>query len=1059
MLRISLACISILISIGIMAQENYISGYVFNKNGEPIQNVSVKAIHSKTFAKTNVEGFYSILLKADSDTIQVSHIGFLTAFTPIDANSKNLKTYLVRSENQIEEVVINTGYQQLNRQQATGAYEHLSAEDLSLQTGTNILDRIKGMSSGVSFEPNKTGAINPIKIRGNSTLNGPQDVLIILDDFPYTGDVNNINPDDIESVTILKDASATAIWGARAGNGVVVLTSKKGKVNQPIKIDFKANVLVEEKPKPFLEPRISSSDYIDVEQMLYRNGFYDFDIMLNPYSKAAFSPALEVFIQRREGLISKEDSTTTINRLKEIDISQVFLDKIYRKPITQQYGLSISGGGRNNAFNAGINLDKTIGHLSDKNDRLNIKLNNMITISKKLSLDLGAYFTDNNSSSGKSDFTSLRIASRSIPYIPLFDTEGNALPVSHKYRPGFIDTVGSGKMLDWQYFPLSDWERSPVKVNRRDLIANIGLRYKITDNLGMSIKYKKQSQTTGTDRHYMEESYYVRDLVNLYSQRQKDGSIISVIPEGGIQNWQKSAQNSYNVRIATDFTHQWNRNDLTLFGGWDIQEVENKTESGSHYGYRLDPINSTVVDLTKNYPQITGGQGFLPYQNGLSRNVNRYVSVFGTASYGFNERYYISGSLRRDAANIFGLSTNDKWKPLWSIGAAWNLHKEKFIQNWNIQHAKFRVTYGKSGNVNSAKSARPIVRFYVPRPALNYYRAGRVLTLNNPSLRWEEVSTLNFGLDLTVFSGLVDITADYYHKRGDDLYGLAAYDYTGWGLMGTVERNVASIKGNGIDLSIKLRKQWGQLGWHPGVLVNMYRDEVLEYYHAEGVVYRPTSGETVSAVVGKPVYAIQSYRWAGLDNQGNPQGYLNGEKSIDYNKLINSQPMHVDSLAYSGAAMPVWYGNFLNGLYWKGLSLDFNIAFRLGYYFRRGALSYNSLFTQGNGHGEFADRWQKEGDENVTNVPAMVYPNNQMRDSYYISSEATVERADNIRLQFVNLAYNLDDKYAARIGVRTLTLSLNASNIAVLWKKTKLPIDPDGVRSQRVYTVGLKAGF
>src|SRR5690606_30774944 len=126
------------------------------------------------------------------------------------------------------------------------------------------------------------------------------------------------------------------------------------------------------------------------------------------------------------------------------------------------------------------------------------------------------------------------------------------------------------------------------------------------------------------------------------------------------------------------------------------------------------------------------------------------------------------------------------------------------------QRAKFRATYGKSGNVNPAKSAHPIVNFYSPRPQTNYYRAGRVTTINNPSLRWEQVSTLNLGLDLTFLNGLVDLSADYYHKRGDDLYGLAPYDYTNWGLNSTIERNVASIKGHGIDLSMKIRKQWGE---------------------------------------------------------------------------------------------------------------------------------------------------------------------------------------------------------------------------------------------------------
>jgi hypothetical protein len=392
---------------------------------------------------------------------------------------------------------------------------------------------------------------------------------------------------------------------------------------------------------------------------------------------------------------------------------------------------------------------------------------------------------------------------------------------------------------------------------------------------------------------------------------------------------------------------------------------------------------------------------------------------------------------------------------------AWNISNEPFYKLSFLSYLKLRATYGYSGNVDLSRSAVPVQSIRSADYIYSYYTNGVITTLNNPSLRWEKVRTINIGIDFSVFKNILSGSADFYYKSGSDLYGPSSYDYTAFGLVSQVTKNVANMIGKGIDISLQSKNIDSRFKWMTNLLFNYNTDKVTHYYFPDGNIFGATYGSSISAVIGKPLYSILSYKWGGLDANGNPQGYLNKQKSTDYNSMISSLTS-ADSLVYSGQALPEFFGSVGNTFNWKGFALTANLTYALGYYFRKPSIDYTALFKAGIGYGDFDKRWQKPGDELITNVPSMIYPNDPNRNNFYLLSEATVAKADNIRLQFVTISYQFDQKVTSKMPFKMLQLYINGSNLGILWKANKDGIDPDypsSLKPPKSYTLGLRASF
>src|SRR5690242_11626999 len=279
-----------------------LTGKVVNQKGEPVPGATIKIKGENMGATTDEKGAFTLTGFHSNDMMMVSAIGYQTAEIKLNGQ-KELSISLKPDVRELSQVTISTGYQEIPKERATGSFDFIDNKTLNQQVGTNILNRLDGVASAVLFPKQNLQKGPDFMIRGLSTINGPKNPLIIVNNFPYDGDINNINPNDVESVTILKDAAASSIWGVRAGNGVVVITTKKGRFNQPLKVDFNTDVIVSGKPNLSSLRTISSRDYIDVEEMLFDKGYYN-SRLNNTYSFPAVSPVVEILAKQKAGLIS-----------------------------------------------------------------------------------------------------------------------------------------------------------------------------------------------------------------------------------------------------------------------------------------------------------------------------------------------------------------------------------------------------------------------------------------------------------------------------------------------------------------------------------------------------------------------------------------------------------------------------------------------------------------------------------------------------------------------------------------------------------------------------------
>jgi TonB-dependent SusC/RagA subfamily outer membrane receptor len=373
-----------------------IKGKIVNEQNEPIPGATIAIKGSNQQTSTNENGEFTLFGVNELNlNIEITSINYETQ----EINWQGEPELDIRLKQHISELskvsVVSTGYQKIIRDKTPGSFTKIDNELLNRRVSTNIIDRLEGITSGLIFNRNINPSVNQssISIRGRSTIFANANPLIVVDNFPYTGDINNINPNDVENITVLKDADAASIWGAYSGNGVIVITTKKGKYNQPLKLSFNSNVTVSAKPDQYYLPSMSSPDFIEVEQLLFDSGYYR-GAELNP-SHPVLSPAVEIMIKKRDGDISASEAAAQLDVLKSQDRRKDLDKYFYRHGVNQQYALNASGGSYNNNYYFSVGYDKNLS-TAVRNDfnRLTLTANNSFAwLKKKLELNTGIIFT------------------------------------------------------------------------------------------------------------------------------------------------------------------------------------------------------------------------------------------------------------------------------------------------------------------------------------------------------------------------------------------------------------------------------------------------------------------------------------------------------------------------------------------------------------------------------------------------------------------------------------------------------------------------------------------
>jgi TonB-linked SusC/RagA family outer membrane protein len=1032
-----------------------VAGIVTDSKGQPLAGVEVrlKGRNQNTFTQA---GGHFKLNAAAADTLEFRRPGLSTVIA-IVGNNTFFQITMRPDMQQLQEVsVVSTGYQTLRRESATGSFEKIGTSLYNRSVGTDVLGRLDGVS-GILFD-RRPGQQNTPVIRGKSTLFGNSQPLIVVDNFPYNGDINNINPNDVESITILKDASAASIWGVRASNGVIVITTKKGGRNKPLLVSFNANVTIAEKPDALYLPRMSSADFVDVEKMLFDKGFYT--SYENAFSHLALSPVVETLIAQREGQINADAANAQIMALAQHDVRDDLQKYWYRQAVNQQYALNLSGGSDKSTYLFSAGYDHNLTALDGSFQRLNLRSDNSFYLLKNLQLDIGTYITDSRTVTGRSDAGSLVSADgrQLYPYASLADAGGKALPVNLDYRGSFIQSSQKAGFEDWSYRPLDDYKNIDNHSNQLDLLLNTALKYTLFPGLQAEFRYQLESAQTQGTLLYGANSYYARNVVNQYTQTGTGGTLTFPVPPGGIMKTSDTKMLSNSIRAQLNYNHSWNRHQLSALAGYEYRNVRTENRAGGDYGYNADTQSGLPVDYLTDYPLSNYSYFFsstVPFLNNYQTDRIYNLSYFANAAYTFDKRYTLSASARKDESNIFGVNANQKGVPLYSVGGAWTATNESFFQAGWLPLLKLRASYGYGGNVDNTLAAQTTIT-YAGQDPLGKQRYAIINNPPNPDLGWEKTRIINLGLDFGLLHDVISGSIDYYAKKSTDLIGFQPVDQTTGvlnpaTLLFQYKGNVAEMQGKGLEINLHSNNLPGPLKWQTDLLFNYAKSKITRYYQY-GDLAAPYVGDglLVSPLVGKAPFAILTYKWAGLDGQtGDPQGYVNGQISKDYNAILTGTK--VGDLQYNGSAVPQVYGSLRNTFTYKSISLSALISYKFDYYFLRRSPSYSALFSNNDTEsGDYARRWQKPGDEQRTNVPSLVYPANSQRDQFYNQASVNVEKGDNIRLQDLRVAWDADQRNIKKLLFKHIQVYLYVNNIGIIWKATKTTLDPDSPFSMRL---------
>lgn len=1057
------------------AKAQEIKGRVLDQLDEtPLAGVIISLDGSVVKHQTDMEGNFVMFLQPGIHKLNVYHLAYKTETVVIEVPlKKQLIIRLSSQSRQLQEITINTGYQRISKERNSGSFVQVDEALLNRTVSTGIIDRLQNVVPGLIFNKAMGNANNQsqISIRGQATLFSRPDPLIVIDNFPYDGDLNNINPNDVESISILKDAAAASIWGSKAANGVIVITTKRGKYNQTDRFSFSSNLTIGNRPDLFYTAAMSSADYIEIEKRRFNEGAYK--ALESSRGKDALSPVVELLIAKRDGKIDPALVDQQVEALKNQDIRNDYRDFLYRRNINQQYAFNLNGGSAYQHYFISAGYDKNLENLvGNAYTRSSFNANHTLALlHQKLELTTGIAYIQSKTSMNNSGKIEMMPFTQIYPYARLVDEAGNPAVVFKDYRSPYlqeVENLGQG-LLDWRYRPLEELKFADRNRRLRDYRMNASLKYKITPDINAEALYQYGYTHTEELNNQTLQSYYTRNEINRLTKVNPSGSLTRPIPLGDILDNSTLANETQRFRGQLNYNKSWNGvHTLSALGGFEFSDSRILGSQYRFYGYEPEFASQKIVDYVNgftSYVNPLSTTNKIMNKDGVSEFNDRFISYYANASYTYKDRYNLYGSIRLDKSNIYGVKTNQKGVPLWSGGFGWTISKEAFYDVSWLPYLKFRTTYGYNGNVNKSLSAYTTARYRTNAPTTLLPYAS-IVNPPNPQLRWEKVQVWNMGIDFGLKNNWLTGSLEFYFKRGIDLIGDALFPPSSG--ITQFRGNTASTKGNGFDLVLNSKNIDSRFKWNTNFMLSLSKDRVTHYEVKSSITNSYLLSPASVPVVGKPLYSLYSYRWAGLDPQnGDPQGYLDGQVSKDYTKLVQSSGP--ESLVFHGSLRPTVYGALRNTFSYGDFSLSANISYRLGYFFRRNSIRYTASSTGQNdyglssGHGDYALRWQHPGDEAFTNVPSIPLVANGNRDSFYSYAQVLVAKGDHIRLQDIRLAYDIKG-FKLFSGHSTGQLYVMAENIGILWKAYKGKEDPDyavagSMPAPRSVSVGFRMGF
>lgn len=1048
-------------------QEKVIKGTVVDREGHPLPGVSVILKGTTIGVATDADGGFTIRVPEMEDLVLIFSFVGMERSEVAYKGQPNLKVVLKESASQMDEVVV-TGYQEIKKTRMTGATETVTAAQIANKGFTSLEQVLKGSLAGVTTMSisGRPGAQAQIRIRGINSLTGSTDPMWIVDGMPMQGDlptvstgatdlqntvltsgIGNIAPDDIESITILKDAAASAIYGARAANGVIIIKTKRGRVGQSY-INIQATYSIDEAPKNKLDMMNTT------EKIAYEKGIYeDF-----PALGSTRGRIIETLRRADNGVLSRHEADAEIDRLSKINTN--WYDEIFQVAHTQNYNISLSGGSEKTQYYTSLNYQQQEGVMpNNKYDKLGASLKLTHDFNKWLRVYTDLNSTVRNDQSSASAIDPLKYATFANTYERPYDENGN-----YEYDRSYFPTLSGVK--DGYKYDFNILEDLNANTSKTRYISN-SMNVKLEAQLFKGLMYSFSATFANTSSH-------TRSVLAPGSYSSKASSWAT-----GFYNEKEipDYMNRGSLTESTSKSQQWTvRNQLEyarLFKETHYVSVvlgqeasSSKNNSFSNYSPEYDPEKSII-----GYPDVAGMNASrlnLDKLGSLREGQDRSASFFMSASYAYKDRYVLSGSFRMDGADIIG--KDNRFSPLWSASFKWNLQEEEFIKSLGfIDVLALRGSYGYTGSID--RNAYPFT--LMTYSSTSYRYQGELVPRNvdpgNPSIKWQRKQDRSTGIDFSLFRNRLNGSVNYYNNVTRDLLGTKRLPYSVG--RGNVTANVASLRNTGWEVTLNtVNIDYRDFRWTTGFNIAVNQSKVLTtYYKTVSDLPGAEPGEKYF-VEGHPVEAWFGYEYAGVDpltghtliyvnaedEYGKQIGHLqsNGRYVIDADQYVPDQAQ-----TYLAKAYPPISGGFNTSFTYKRISLEGSFSFMAGHKissFR----TYNSRDVYASNLNQFRtelNRWRKPGD--VTNVPFL-----STDDTAYdqLALDNYIEDGSFLRCNYISLGYNLAPELCKKMLLTRARLSFNAHNLFT-WTKYH-GMDPEtmglfGYPSAKQYMFSLSLGI
>lgn len=1063
---LAISLMLVLCFMGAIAQDmRTITGVVMDGEleNEPLIGATVGVGDKKiqTGTVTDVNGKFTLSVPEEAQSIRVSYVGYDAKTVLLKPGVSHYSVTLSASGHSISEVVV-TGYQNIDRRKLTAAVSEIKISDENLGAIKNIDEALAGQIAGVSSVSTSGAPGSPakIRIRGTASINGVQEPLWVLDGMPLEGndiptmenlnDIDDIyqtsiaglNPADIDNITVLKDAAATAIYGARAANGVIVITTKKGKEGRPI-VSFSTKLSVTPKRGIDRLNLLNSNEKVNLELDLLSSNY---TYRENKGGVAQIINSLgEMPAYKLGGWDAlSETAQQQINQLRNTNVD--WNDILFRTVFNQEYNASVSGGSERAHYYASLGYyDEKGTTVGVENNRYNVTLKADFKVNKVLKLGASVFANQRKQKSYMTDaggFTNPIYYSRMVnPYFQPYDANGN-----YNY-----DTNVQGRENEVPDFNIFE-ERANTSKERidRSVMAKFDAELRLLKSLKLNTQFGYQYDNYNLERYTGQNSYAMRKE-RAYAKYTVDGEQKIILPQGGKIKKTDSHSSQWTWKTMLEWDQRFNDiHDVELMGGFELRHTESESVTSTAYGYDARTLTSQPV----LFPSESIARSYPLYDE--THTENAYVSWFATGSYTLLHRYTFGSSVRWDGSDVFGVAKKYRYLPLYSFSGLWRMKEEKWMRDvkW-VDELSLRASYGIQGNIDKNTSPYLIGKF--SRTTVlpdNIETIIEAQTAPNPDLKWEKTKNVNLGLDLALLRNRIRLTVDYYYRKSTDLISSRSlpletgFQYT------TI--NWASMKNTGWEIAINTRNITNKnFSWTTTLNLGFNTNEVINESVAENATYPGREGY--------PVGALFAYKTAGLDENGYPL-FVAKDGSIktmkEFFKLNSAGASTLtaaeqrDLYTYMGSEDPKCSGGLMNHFEYKNWSLGINFIFNLGMKVRVQP-SYNPVyFDRGlNTNHDILNRWSPENTSSNF-MPLLVYSQETAAEYTRLSDgigntynmlDMWVKSCNYWRLQSLRVAYRLPSEWLKKFGISSASLSLEGRNLMVFASNYDNYLDPETI--------------